>query len=223
MKNVDDLIASAAELAERGLSKGEIADELNVSRETASWLVERSGATSEPDEAGEERAPVDAGTSGPDDIHVDWSAIGRDSKRLTSIGRTLADLMAGDDRSVDLTVGIEKAGVPLATVVANELDTDLAAYAPRKHQWEEGDIEDLGGSFSRNFAQVRGRDCYIVDDTITSGTTMGETIEAVREAGGNPVACVVLVDKQGVDEVDGVPVDSLINVVRVGRDHAVEE
>lgn len=32
MKNVDDLIASAAELADRGLSKGEIADELNVSR-----------------------------------------------------------------------------------------------------------------------------------------------------------------------------------------------
>jgi orotate phosphoribosyltransferase len=46
MKNVDDLIASAAELAGRGLSKGEIADELNVSRETASWLVDRAGAAS---------------------------------------------------------------------------------------------------------------------------------------------------------------------------------
>jgi orotate phosphoribosyltransferase len=218
MKNVDDLIASAAELAERGLSKGEIADELNVSRETASWLVERSGATSEPG-GGDRTAETDAEDDGsPDDIHVDWSAIGRDSRRLSSVGRTLADLMAGDDREVDLTVGIEKAGVPLATVVASELDTDLAAYAPRKHQWEEGDIEDYGGSFSRNFAQVRNRDCYIVDDTITSGTTMGETIEAVREEGGNPVACVVLVDKQGVDEVKGVPVDSLINVVRVGGD-----
>lgn len=215
MKNVDDLIASAAELAERGLSKGEIADELNVSRETASWLVERSGATSEPSDAGE---PVTATGSGPDDIHVDWSAIGRDSKRLTSIGRTLADLMAGDDRSVDLTVGIEKAGVPLATVVANELDTDLAAYAPRKHQWEEGDIEDLGGSFSRNFAQVRGRDCYIVDDTITSGTTMGETIDAIAEQGGTSVAGAVIADKQGVERLDGVPIDSLLQVIRVGRE-----
>ena len=36
MKNVDDLIESAAQLAQQGLSKGEIADELNVSRETAS-------------------------------------------------------------------------------------------------------------------------------------------------------------------------------------------
>jgi orotate phosphoribosyltransferase len=216
MKNVDDLIASAAELAEHGLSKGEIADELNVSRETASWLVERSGATSQPS-GGTQTVESDNGGS-PDDIHVDWSAIGRDSKRLSSVGRTLADLMVGGDSEIDLTVGIEKAGVPLATVVASELDTDLAAYAPRKHQWEEGDIEDYGGSFSRNFAQVRGRDCYIVDDTITSGTTMAETIEAVRGAGGNPVACVVLVDKQGVDEVNDIPVDSLINVVRVGGD-----
>ncbi|WP_129115153.1 transcriptional regulator GfcR [Halegenticoccus tardaugens] len=213
MKNVDDLISSAAELAERGLSKGEIADELNVSRETASWLVERSGATSEP-------ASRVAGSDddGPHDIHVDWSAIGRDSARLTHVSRAMADLLSKEGEEVDLTIGIEKAGAPLATAVARELDTDLGAYAPRKHQWEEGDIEDLGGSFSRNFAQIRGRDCYIVDDTITSGTTMGETIDAVREEGGNPVACVVVVDKQGIEEVDGVPVYSLINVVRVGTD-----
>lgn len=214
MKNIDDLIASAAELAERGLSKGEIADELNVSRETASWLVERSGAASDPGSADE----VGDKTSGPYDIHVDWSSIGRDSGRLTYLGRAMADLLSKEGEGVDLTLGIEKAGAPLATVVSQELDTDLGSYAPRKHQWEEGDIEDLGGSFSRNFAQIRNRDCYIVDDTITSGTTMRETIAAVREEGGNPVACTVLVDKQGVDEVDGVPVHSLINVVSVGAD-----
>lgn len=213
MKNVDDLIASAAELAERGLSKGEIADELNVSRETASWLVERSGAASTPELSADESASA---SGGPYDIHVDWSALGRDSTRLTYLGQAMADLLSKEGEEVDLTVGIEKAGVPLATVVSRELETDLGSYAPRKHQWDEGDIEDLGGSFSRNFAQIRNRDCYIVDDTITSGTTMKETIEAVREEGGNPVACAVLVDKQGVEQVDGVPVHSLINVVRVG-------
>jgi orotate phosphoribosyltransferase len=213
MKNVDDLIASAAELAERGLSKGEIADELNVSRETASWLVERSGASSTaPAVTGDEPA------GGPHDIHVDWNAIGRDSARLTYAGQALADLLSKEGEEVDLSIGIEKAGAPLATVVAKDLDTDLGTYAPRKHQWEEGDIEDLGGSFSRNFAQIRGRDCYIVDDTITSGTTMTETVQAVKEQGGNPVACGVLVDKQGVEQIEGVPVHSLITVVRVGND-----
>jgi orotate phosphoribosyltransferase len=212
MKNVDDLIASAAELADRGLSKGEIADELNVSRETASWLVDRSGASSP------EQTSDAGGTSGPQDIHVDWSAIGRDSKRMGYIARAMADLLRKQGEDVDLTIGIEKAGAPLATVVAQELDTDLGSYAPAKHQWDEGDIDELGGSFSRNFAQIRDRECYVVDDTVTSGTTMTETIDAIREEGGEPVACVVIVDKQGLEEIDGVPVYSLIDVVGVGRE-----
>jgi len=216
MKNVDDLIASAAELADRGLSKGEIADELNVSRETASWLVERGGAgvpTAEP-----EPADTVAAGSGPHDIHVDWSAIGRDSARLSFAGAAMADLLSKQGEDVDLTIGIEKAGAPLATTVARELDTDLGAYAPRKHQWDDGDIEEMerGGTFSRNFATIRERDCYVVDDTITSGTTMRETIEAIRGEGGEPVAACVLVDKQGVDELAGVPVYSLLQVLRVG-------
>jgi len=212
MKNVDDLIESAAELADRGLSKGSIADELNVSRETASWLVERSGASATADVESSD------GPSGPHDIHVDWSAIGRDSWRLSTMCAAMADLLEKEGESVDLTIGIEKAGAPIATSIARELDTDLASYAPRKHQWDEGDLDDLGGSFSRNFAQIRGRECYVVDDIITSGTTLTETIDAVRKQGGKPVAACVLVDKQGHDEIDGVPVYSLLQVLRVGND-----
>ncbi|NUB92843.1 orotate phosphoribosyltransferase-like protein [Haloterrigena sp. SYSU A558-1] len=215
MKNVDDLIESAAELAARGLSKGEIADELNVSRETASWLVERSDATTQPSDRPQNGA---ASPSGPQDIHVDWSAIGRDSKRMGAIAEAMADMLAKHGEDVDLTIGIEKAGGPIATLVARELETDLGTYTPAKHQWEEGDIDELGGTFSRNFAGIRDRECYIVDDTITSGTTMRETIEAIRAEGGEPLACVVLADKQGVEELEGVPVYSLLQVISVGKE-----
>ncbi|WP_424017814.1 transcriptional regulator GfcR [Halorientalis pallida] len=211
MKNIDDLMTSAAELAERGLSKGEIADELNVSRETASWLVERSDGP-------QTKSTQEPTGGGPEDIHVDWNAIGRDSNRLGHVGSAMADLLSKQGEEVDLTIGIEKAGAPLATTVARELDTDLGTYAPRKHQWDDDDMDDLGGTFSRNFAQIRDRDCYVVDDTITSGTTMTETVQAIRDQGGEPVACVVLVDKQGVSDIEGVPVYSLVQVIRVGND-----
>ncbi|MDS0284239.1 transcriptional regulator GfcR [Haloarcula onubensis] len=209
MKNIDDLVESAADLAERGLSKGEIADELNVSRETASWLVERSGTGA---------APKEVPQSGPHDIHVDWSALGRDSSRLHHIGCAMADLLSKQGDDVDLTIGIEKAGAPLATTVARELDTDLGTYAPSKHQWDDDESEASDGSFSRNFAQIRDRDCYVVDDTITSGNTMTETVEAIQQQGGNPVACVVLADKRGIEDIHGVPVYSLLQVIRVGTD-----
>ena len=206
MKNVDDLIESAGKLSERGFSKGEVADELNVSRETASWLVDRNTGTTTP-----------KATGGPHDIHIDWSALGRDSERLAYTGRAMADLLSKQGEAVDLTVGIEKAGTPLATVVARELDTDISTYAPRKHQWEDNEMEDLEGTFSENFANIRSRECYVVDDTITSGTTMRETVQGIRKRGGDPVACVVLVDKQGIEEVDGVPVYSLVQAIRVGN------
>jgi orotate phosphoribosyltransferase len=213
MKNVDDLIESAAALYEQGLSRGEIADELNVSRETASWLVERGG------EAGGSAVATDL-----EDVHVDWSTIGRDSGRLAAVGSALADLFADlgtgvAAERVALVVGIEKAGTPLATAVAMELDADLASYAPRKHHWEEGDIDDQeGGSFSRNFAAIEGRECLVVDDTITSGTTMTETIAAIEREGGTPVGCGVLADKRGVAALEGVPVRSLVQVIPVGRE-----
>ena len=208
MKNVDDLIEGAEKLANQGFSKGEIADELNVSRETARWLVERAH-TDTPSE-------TDAAAS-PTDIHVDWSAIGRDSVRLTHVGRALADLLGKDGDSVDLVVGVEKAGTPIATVVAQELEADISTYVPRKHQWEEGDIEDLQGTFSRNFARIRARRCHVVDDTITSGTTMRETIQAIRQEGGEPVSCGVLVDKQGIEKLDRVPVHSLVQAIAVNE------
>lgn len=207
MKSVDDLMDSAAELADRGLSKGEIADELNVSRETASWLVDRAGApTSE------------VAARSPQDVHVDWSSIGEDSGRLSHVSHAIADLLQSHGTDVSLTVGIEKAGTPIATLVGHVLGTDLATYAPRKHQWEEGDLADLGGSFSRNFSGIEGRRCYVVDDTITSGTTIRETVDAIRDAGGEPVCCAVLVDKQGIETIDDVPVTSLVQVIPVGRD-----
>ncbi|MFB6267133.1 MAG: transcriptional regulator GfcR [Halodesulfurarchaeum sp.] len=205
MKNVDDLIETAGELAATGMTKGEVADELNVSRETASWLVESSEVATE-----RGAAPTEL-----QDIHVDWSAVGRDGARLWHVAAAMADLLDKHGEDVDLTIGIAQAGVPLATFIARQLETDIGTYTPAKHQWEEGDVGKLGGSFSHNFADIRERDCYVVDDTITSGTTMRETIEAVSEEGGNPLAAVVLADKQGIEEIDGVPVYSLVEVLRV--------
>lgn len=205
MKNVDDLIDTAGELASTGMTKGEIADELNVSRETASWLVESSDETTVA-----ESTPPDL-----HDIHVDWSTVGRDGSRLWHVSAAMADLLARHGEAVDLTIGIAQAGVPLATFIARQLETDIGTYTPAKHQWDEGDVANLGGSFSHNFADIRERDAYVVDDTITSGTTMEETVEAVKVEGGNPVAAVVLADKQGIDEIDGVPVYSLVDVLRV--------
>lgn len=205
MRSIDALIETAGELTEQGLSQGAIADELNVSRDTASWLVAQSDGTATEPEPSE----------GPVDVHVDWSAVGRDSHRLRHLGIIMADLLAHEGEAVDLTVGIGKSGAPLATVIGQELDTDISVYMPSKYQGGAGDRKANLGSFSQNFGTVRERACYLVDDNIDTGQTMTETIERVRREGGTPKAAVVLTDKLGRDEIEDVPVYSLIEIVQM--------
>ncbi|MDY7081846.1 MAG: orotate phosphoribosyltransferase-like protein [Halobacteria archaeon] len=200
MKNLDDLTESAQELKEKGLNSGEIADELNVSRETANWLLTHTE---------QQEAP-------PADIHLDWSPVGSSSRRLDLVSTAMADLIAEDiEDEPEVVVGIAKAGVPIATQVAHEFGCELSEYTPRKQKWDEDDYDDLSGSFSRNFADVDGKRCVIVDDVVTSGRTMTEAIRFVDENGGKPMSAVVLANKSEQTAIDGVCINSLVHVVRV--------
>ena len=184
---------------------GEVADELNVSRETASWLVgQRDGAT----------ADTESTTTSPTDIHVDWSATGRDGRRLSHAGAIMADLLASEGEA-DVTVGVGKTGAPLATVVSQERETGLTVYVPSTSETTTRARTD---SFSQNFAPVADRDCYVVDDNIDTGQTMTETITQVRKRGGTPVGAVVLTDKLDADQIEGVAVQSLVEIVQMGEE-----
>ena len=57
-----------------------------------------------------------------------------------------------------------------------------------------------------------GKRIVIVDDVTTSGDTIKDVIKVVKDHGGNPVVVTVLIDKSGLEEVDGVPIESLIKV-----------
>src|SRR5512146_1879364 len=109
MRNVNDLIAKATEMRNRGLRAGEIADELNISRETATWLITR---TRKEGKEGKEAAQAAA----PKDIFIDWSTIGKSSSRLMLVATCLADMVEevlNDlDTNVDVVVGIALSGVP---------------------------------------------------------------------------------------------------------------
>jgi orotate phosphoribosyltransferase len=205
MKSIDRLVDSAEQLANNGLSQGEVADELNVSRETANWLIAQSS----------QRASEETTTESPVDVHVDWSAIGRDNHRLRHLGVIMADVLR-EGKDVDLTIGIGKSGAPLATVISQELDTDFSVYMPSKYQHDESGAAI--GSFSRNFATIHDRDCYVVDDNIDTGQTMTETIGQIHESGGTPRAGVVLTDKLGQDEIEDVPIRSLIEMIQLGEE-----
>ena len=199
------LIQKAQELRQHGFTTGEIADELNVSMDTARWLTLQKT----------EEIKAEA----PGDFAINWKSIGGNSTRLSYVSGALSD-MALVHGEADVVCGIAVSGVPFATVMAEFLedmtgmDTSLAIFHPNKHR-KDSDETDDEGTISTNFGSVEGKKVVIVDDVITSGKTAKEVIHTVRDLGGEPTCVTVLIDKAGLSEIEGIPVESLIKVSRL--------
>ncbi|MGJ7028311.1 PyrE-like protein [Methanothermobacter wolfeii] len=200
----NELIKKAQELRNRGFTTGEIADELNVSKDTARWLTLQTTTSMSKKEA-------------PMDFAINWESLGGSSSRMRYVSAAMAD-MALKYGVADVVLGIAISGVPFATLMADVmgvetgLETSLAVFHPVKHRKDE----EAEGAISSNFARVKGKRVVVVDDVITSGRTIREAVEVLKSQGATPVAVTVLIDKKGISEVAGVPVESLIRVRRLG-------
>jgi orotate phosphoribosyltransferase len=197
----EKLIKDAQELRSRGFTTGEIADELNVSKDTARWLILQGTGQKKGEK--QEKAPLD--------FAINWKSLGGSSVRMKYVSAALVD-MALEHGEPEVIVGITVSGIPFATMMADIIGADISVFHPIKHRKEE----DAQGAVSSNFASVQGKRVVIVDDVITSGRTIGEAIRVFKDLGADPLAAVVLIDKKGINELEGVLVESLIRVSRLG-------
>lgn len=194
MTTTEKMIEQVIELREKGLSREDIAKELHLSEETVGWLLTRGNADDKP----------------PADIYIGWRSLGVYSTRLTHLARIYADIIleecARNDTEVDAIMGIAINGIPLATLIANEMDLELILFRPKRG--DEG--EDVQGSILSNFAGVRDKRVVIVDDVLSTGRTMKNAIQFLKANQGIPALCLSLINKQQYNEIDGVPVRALI-------------
>ncbi len=206
MSNIRNLAKKAKELKAKGLTTGEISDELNVSRDTALWFLTHR--------IEEKREPA------LQDIYVNWRSIGTSPVRLQLLSSALSDLIletvdAHDLEEPEVIVGIANSGIPLATFVAVELGADIAVMVPKKHLWEPEKSGEESGYLLSNFADVNGKSSVLIDDVITTGSTTKDTLKMLKSLGSRPVMAAVLLDKAGIDSIESVPVKSLFNTAVV--------
>ncbi|HYM39230.1 MAG TPA: orotate phosphoribosyltransferase-like protein [Thermoplasmata archaeon] len=192
MKSIDAIAKKALEYKDKGLSEKEIADELHLSTETVTWLITRGVKGGQP----------------PKDVKIGWRSLGVFGNRIGYVGAAMTDIILEEleKRSLeaDGVVGIAINGVPLATVISEELGKELAIYRPSQER------HGKGGAFSSNYASVEGKKMVIVDDVVSTGETLKAAIADVHAAGGTPILTVVLVNKTGHDDLDGTPLRALI-------------
>jgi orotate phosphoribosyltransferase len=102
---------------------------------------------------------------------------------------------------IDTVAGPTTGGIILAHEVARQLGV-RAIYAERR----EG---APGREFRRGFALTPGERVLVVDDIMTTGGSVQETIDAVRSAGGVVAGASVLVDRSGGAARLDIPLHSL--------------
>jgi orotate phosphoribosyltransferase len=93
----------------------------------------------------------------------------------------------GRDR-IDKILGVPTAGVPFATVISQKLAIPLIYY--RQARKEHGVRKKIEGILERNDRVL------IIDDLITTGESVIESAEVVRDQGGVVNELVVLLDRE---------------------------
>ena len=101
------LIQKAQELRQHGFTTGEIADELNVSMDTARWLTLQK--------------PTEVKADAPTDFAINWKSIGGNAARLRYVASALSDmtLIHGE---AEVVCGIAVSGIPFATMMSDLLE-----------------------------------------------------------------------------------------------------
>ena len=106
--------------------------------------------------------------------------------------RRLQQAQASGALQFDMLFGPAYKGIVLAAVVAVEL-ARLGINVPYAYNRKEAKDHGEGGTLVG--APVRGR-VLIIDDVISAGTSVRESIAMIEAAGGTPSAVVIALDRQ---------------------------
>ena len=191
--SIEKMAIKANELREEGHTTREIGQEMHLSKATIEWLLAKQASSDFSDKL-------------PPDVKVGWRSIGVSGSRINSIAEIMADIILEEQEKrgfdFDMVAGITNNGIPLATVISDLLGSDFGMIRPSR--------EGTQTNYASNYASLKNKNVVIVDDVISTGSTTKEAINFVREKEGIPVMVIVLINKKPDNELDKVPLRSLI-------------
>jgi orotate phosphoribosyltransferase len=140
---------------------------------------------------------------------------------IAAVGRAYAAALAASDLRFDMLFGPAYKGIPLVTITAAALAERHAHNVPFAFNRKE--VKDHGEGGKIVGGPLNGR-VLIVDDVITAGTAIRESIDIIQGAGATPAGVLLALDRQerasgselsAVQEVRSqykIPVISVVNL-----------
>ena len=116
-----------------------------------------------------------------------------DGESAAVLGRCYAAAIVASGLAFDMLFGPAYKGIALATATAIALSLDAGLKIPYAYNRKEAKEHGEGGSVIG--AALEGR-VLIVDDVITAGTAVRESIALINAAGAQPVGVALALDRQ---------------------------
>jgi orotate phosphoribosyltransferase len=116
-----------------------------------------------------------------------------DGASLATLGHCYAAALVASGLAFDMLFGPAYKGIPLATVTATALAVDHGRNMPLAFNRKEAKDHGEGGSTVG--APLAGR-VLIVDDVISAGTAVRESLALIRAAGAQPAGVALALDRQ---------------------------
>lgn len=116
-----------------------------------------------------------------------------DGRSLNLLAQCYADAVAASALKFDVVFGPAYKGIPLAALVADQLYRAHGINAGFAYNRKE--TKDHGEGGLTVGAPLVGR-VLLVDDVISAGTAITESLALIRASGGQPVAIAVALDRQ---------------------------
>jgi orotate phosphoribosyltransferase len=147
-----------------------------------------------------------------------------DGARLSALGRYYSKALQESKLQFDMLYGPAYKGITLAAATAIALADD-GINVPYAYNRKEAKDHGEGGVLVG--APVKGR-VVIIDDVISAGTSVRESVDLIRKAGAEPAAVLIALDRmersgnaieigdksavQAVEQEFGLPVISIANL-----------
>ncbi|OJI05201.1 orotate phosphoribosyltransferase [Polynucleobacter sp. MWH-Adler-W8] len=147
-----------------------------------------------------------------------------DGARLSALGRYYAKALQESGIQFDMLYGPAYKGITLAAATAIALADD-GINVPYAYNRKEAKDHGEGGMLVG--APVKGK-VVIIDDVISAGTSVRESVDLIRKAGGQPAAVLIALDRmersgnaveigdksavQAVEQEFGLPVVAIANL-----------
>ena len=107
---------------------------------------------------------------------------------LSQLGIFYAKAIEASGLMFDVLFGPAYKGIPLATTTAIALNDSLGRNIPYCFNRKEAKDHGEGGTLVG--APLKGR-VVIIDDVISAGTSVRESVDIIRRAGANPAAVLI--------------------------------